>query len=183
MGALVLLVGLPGAGKSTFAAELKKRRPDIVVISSDEVRKNFFGITFDPRVEKQVWSIVHSAVIGNLKLGKTVVLDATNLTKSSRYKWIRWAGWFKKPVIAVFINPPLEVVFKQNAMREKEWVVPEEEMRKKVMLLKVPQAEEGFCSVVNIEKVDEYSVNKVIEELEKIKEKTFEKRKFIQVKQ
>ncbi|MGB9809385.1 MAG: ATP-binding protein, partial [Caldanaerobacter sp.] len=76
-----------------------------------------------------------------------------------------------------------EVVFKQNAMREKEWVVPEEEMRKKVMILKVPQMEEGFCSVVNIEKIDEESVKRVIEELEKVKVETFEKRKIVQVKQ
>ncbi|ABY93528.1 hypothetical protein Teth39_1580 [Thermoanaerobacter pseudethanolicus ATCC 33223] len=37
MGALVLLVGLPGAGKSTFAAELKKKRymqQNITLVSS-----------------------------------------------------------------------------------------------------------------------------------------------------
>lgn len=43
-GTLVILVGIPGSGKSTFAEKLKAKAPNNrVIMNSDAIRKEFFG--------------------------------------------------------------------------------------------------------------------------------------------
>lgn len=79
-----MLVGLPGSGKSTYAQKLLDENYNIVSVSSDQIREQMFGdesIQGDPKL---VFKEVKNRVIDNLKLGYSVILDATNVTIKNR---------------------------------------------------------------------------------------------------
>lgn len=80
---LLMTVGLPRSGKSTFVRGLKHP-----ICSPDEIRKFHGCYPFDPKMETRVWADVAMMIHTLFASGaKTVVLDATNVTKFRRDSW------------------------------------------------------------------------------------------------
>ena len=73
------LIGLSGSGKSSYNFE-----EEVVKISSDSLRKELFGDENDQTHNAEVFNELHKRVILNLKNGKNVVYDATNLSRRRR---------------------------------------------------------------------------------------------------
>ena len=85
---LVLTVGLPRSGKSTWA---KSRGYPIVC--PDAIRLAMHGSAFNVETERMVWTIAHYMVKALFFAGHhIVILDATNTTKVRRAEWksVRW---------------------------------------------------------------------------------------------
>lgn len=81
---LILTVGLPRSGKSTWA-----RKQNLPMVNPDSVRKAIHGQDFIKALEPLVWGIVDTMVRSLFLAGHTVViLDATNSTIATRAKWI-----------------------------------------------------------------------------------------------
>lgn len=77
----VMMMGLPGVGKSTYVKENYK---DYVIVESDAIRKEL-GITGHEAVDNiKVFDEVHNRIKNSLKEGKNVVMDATNLSRKNR---------------------------------------------------------------------------------------------------
>ena len=71
-----MLVGLPGAGKSTLAAALARRIPDARVLSKDPVRAALFDPCDYSAAERDIsFSAMLDAVGYHLGRGRLVVLD------------------------------------------------------------------------------------------------------------
>ena len=91
---LICTVGLPRSGKSTWA----KRQP-FPIVNPDAIRLAVHGKKFDPKEEGRVWWVVSIMVHALFLAGHdTVILDATNVTKAARKKWIKpdeWTTCFK----------------------------------------------------------------------------------------
>jgi predicted kinase len=94
MQEFVILSGLPGSGKSTYAKWLKSER-GIFVVSSDTIRLALNAGIY-PRddqngdyaiLEPVVWALAERGVIMLLQAGHSVAIDATNLTKARRLYW------------------------------------------------------------------------------------------------
>ena len=84
MTKLILLVGVPGSGKTTYAKRLVRETPNTTHVSSDAIRKELYGdesVQQNPRI---VFEVMHKRTIEFLKAGANVVFDATNLTKRDR---------------------------------------------------------------------------------------------------
>lgn len=161
---LLLTIGLPGSGKSALIHKLGLPRPDVAVIAPDRIRWELFGVTFDPAVEPDVWTVVRAAVRGNLRRGRSVVLDATNLTRAQRSGWLRMARRYGHPVVGVYFDLPLDRVLKQNRQRDPAWVVPEAAIAEMARLLEPPSEGEGFQVVVTIrDALDDAAVSRVRE--------------------
>lgn len=47
MNELIMLVGLPASGKSTWAKEYSETHPDYIVHSSDKLREEMYGDNYD----------------------------------------------------------------------------------------------------------------------------------------
>ncbi len=78
----IMLVGLPGSGKSTFANELAK--DGTVICSSDGVRERICGDKSCHDNNNEVFKILHREIKENLRSGKSCIYDATNISSKRR---------------------------------------------------------------------------------------------------
>ena len=88
---LVLTIGLPRSGKSTWA--LTRGFP---IVNPDSVRLALHGQAFIAEAESMVWTIAKYMVRALFLAGHdTVILDATNVTRKRRDDW--WSTeWIRK---------------------------------------------------------------------------------------
>ena len=84
---LIMMIGLPRSGKSSFCREfLMDKYP---IVNPDSIRLSLCGKRFLREVENQVWKIAKIMVNSLFIYGhEKVVLDATNVTKQRRDFWI-----------------------------------------------------------------------------------------------
>jgi predicted kinase len=81
---VVVLVGLPGAGKSTLAAALAARIPDARVIDKDEVRDALFAPCDYTAAERDVtFSAMLDAARYHLGRGRVVLFDGMTFSRRS----------------------------------------------------------------------------------------------------
>jgi predicted kinase len=85
---LVLTVGLPMAGKSTWA-----RRQGVPVVCPDAIRLAMHGQAYLHQAERLVWGVAETMVRSLFLAGhQCVIVDATNGRKHAREAW-RWTSW------------------------------------------------------------------------------------------
>lgn len=141
-GVVVLAIGLPGSGKTTWF-----KRRGVTPLSSDLLRSILFDDITEQRYQGLVFSTLRSLLRARLiaRMPWNYV-DATNLSPRERRQWIRMARSLGYEVHAVFFDVPLEVCLERNRKRER--VVPEDIMQRMASKLRPPTFEEGFSKVV-----------------------------------
>ena len=88
MNTLILTVGLPRSGKTTWA--MGQGHP---VVNPDSIRLALHGQPFYGDAEPYVWAIAKTMVQSLFLAGhETVIVDATNTTRKRRDAWLssRW---------------------------------------------------------------------------------------------
>ena len=140
-GVVVLAIGLPGSGKSSWF-----KRHNISPLSSDLLRSLLFDDPAEQRFQDLVFSNLRSMLKARLIARRpTNYVDATNLTPQERQHWIKLAKDFGYEVHAVFFDVPLEVCIERHHRRDR--LVPEDVMRKMAAKLKAPTFDEGFAKI------------------------------------
>lgn len=81
---LILLVGIPGSGKTTYAEKYIKEHPDTVHLSSDKIRAELWGDEGIQGDNNEVFSLMQTRAIEALNNGHSVVYDCTNVTRKDR---------------------------------------------------------------------------------------------------
>lgn len=112
-GSFTLMVGLPASGKSTWLAE---RRRGARVVSLDAIRANL-GVAHGERVGS-VMAAATLRVRGGLAAGADVVLDATNLSRQRRAKWLRLAAAYGAHTSIVVLDAPRRVLVARDSERD-----------------------------------------------------------------
>ncbi len=137
-GYVVLAIGLPGSGKTTWY-----KRRGVTPLSSDLLRTLLFDDITDQRYQGLVFSTLRSLLRARLiaKMPWNYV-DATNLSPHERRQWIKMAKSFGYEVQAVFFDVPLAVCLERNSKRDRQ--VTDEVMQKMAERLKPPTFKEGF---------------------------------------
>jgi predicted kinase len=140
-GIVVLAIGLPGSGKSSWF-----KRHNVVPLSSDMVRSLLFDDVREQRFQDLVFSNLRSMLKARLIAKRPMnYVDATNLTPQERQHWIKLAKDYNYEVHAVFFDVPLEVCIERHQRRDR--VVPEDIMRRMAAKLKAPAFDEGFAKI------------------------------------
>jgi protein phosphatase len=111
---VVVLVGAAGAGKSTLA---RRHFPHDEILSSDGLRGAIRGDPTDQTLTRTAFRILHRELTKRLASGRSVVVDATNLTRAARLAIVRRAGFLGVPVQAIVLVPPGSEVRARNAAR------------------------------------------------------------------
>jgi predicted kinase len=141
---IVLLVGLPGSGKSTYLERL-----GVKALSSDAVRGLLADDENDQSIHREVFATLRYLLRRRLALLRPVTyLDATHLTVRERRPYVKMGQLYGCAVEAVFFDVPLEVCLQRNRGRRR--VVPEDVMARMAAKLTPPTIEEGFSAVAAI---------------------------------
>jgi bifunctional polynucleotide phosphatase/kinase len=137
---MVIFVGAPGSGKSTF---FKNHLTDYVHINNDTLKKK----------EK-----CHKVAREALAAGKSVVVDNTNPEKKTRQDYIDMAKEHKYPVRCFFFDVPKPIAFHMDNQREMN--LHRKHSSKRVgqiaihtfyKKLEAPSKDEGFGEIETIE--------------------------------
>jgi predicted kinase len=140
-GYVVLAIGLPGSGKTTWF-----KRRGVTPLSSDMLRSILFDDITEQRYQGLVFSTLRSLLRARLiaKMPWNYV-DATNLSPHERRQWIKMARSFGYEVHAVFFDVPFEICRERNMRRDR--MLNEEDMAKMQERLRPPSFKEGFHKI------------------------------------
>jgi protein phosphatase len=112
--ALVLLVGPSGAGKTTYARSHFARTE---VVSSDECRALVSDDETDMDATQAAFRVLHGIVRERLKLGRRVVVDATNVRADKRARLLKMARDRGRPAVSIVFELPEATYLERNRTR------------------------------------------------------------------
>jgi predicted kinase len=153
---LIILIGIPGSGKTTYAKEYARIHDDTIHISSDSIRHELYGdesIQGDPTT---VFSLMQKRAVESIKSGKTVLYDATNMTRKDRAGIIAACPRHAQ-IEAHIIWAPIETCVERDANRER--TVGRAVIDKMLKRFQAPYYDEGFddIKIVRPNNFDEYA--------------------------
>lgn len=160
-GTLVVLSGLPGAGKSRLK-QLATGLPDGAWVSTDDTRKQVLGTIEQLRdgrpytayredANEAVFAITKSIVNARMEHGLTTVIDATSLTESDRKDWIDIAEKHGAPHLVLIVDTSVEQCI-ENMKQRANWV-PEYRIREMNQPAAIPPSAEQIAAAARKGKV------------------------------
>ena len=145
----IMLCGLPASGKSTYAKTLLKEHEGAVILSSDEIRETVLGDVNDQTQNSKVFEIMGKETISNLKDGKTVIYDATNISRKKRAGFLRQLPKDAHKEIH-YCHVRFDEAFRSNTERERS--VPNHVIDRMIRSFQMPVFGEGWDEMVYVEK-------------------------------
>ena len=129
---MVVLIGIPGAGKSTIRAEMFSSHAAVSLDMLENRTKNAEDKLLMALCEK----------------GVDIIIDGANVDKTKRRRYTRFARDYGYDAIALFVDTSLDAALARNEFRDRK--VPEGAIRSYCKKLEVPEVSEGFSSVYTI---------------------------------
>lgn len=137
-GTLVVLSGLPGSGKSHLKQSGSIFPERAVWVSTDTLRdaispalpmavNGAMRLRRNEATNDAVFAIARLQVEAALRMGRTVVMDATNVTDADRQAWVSIADGLGVPHLVVILDTPLETCLQRADFRVN--YVPEASIR------------------------------------------------------
>lgn len=152
---LILLVGIPGAGKTTYAKEYARTHNNTIHLSSDLIRAELYGDESTQGDPVTVFSLMQKRATEALNSGKSVLYDATNMTRKDRAGIISACPRHAQ-VEAHVIWAPIETCIVRDANRER--TVGQTVIDKMLKRFQAPYFDEGFddIKIIRPDGFDEY---------------------------
>lgn len=113
---LILLCGIPGSGKTTYAEKMKNSYT--YHMSSDDIRKELYGDENIQGNPSDVFALMQDRAIMLLNNGFDVIYDATNITRKDRNSIITKCPRFAQ-IECHIIWAPIETCIERDAARER----------------------------------------------------------------
>ena len=147
MAKFIMLIGIPAAGKDTWANKYVKENPNTIIHSSDNIREELYGnqsIQGDPN---KIFEMMRSRAINDLCAGKDIIYNATNVSYRDRKSIIADVKKLnlKIELIAKVFATPIEECKRRNNLRDRQ--VPDYVYDKMLKKWKTPCEWEGFDKI------------------------------------
>lgn len=113
--ALVLLIGIAGCGKSTFA---QRHFMATEVLSSDRCRAIVADDPNDQGATSDAFAVLRFILDKRLKRHLLTVVDATSLDRKARKPYLGLARKYGVPPIAIVLDLPFEVCLERDRQRD-----------------------------------------------------------------
>jgi predicted kinase len=147
---LVVLVGPPGSGKTTWAT---RNGRGAVLVSQDGLIDAITPHGFE-HAYRPVYRAAEDAVArAALAVGHTVIVDRTNRTRRHRERWLAIARTASCPAIAVVMSTPESICRERNARRV-TGRLSDERMDRMFAALQPVEAAEGFSAIHTSDSAD-----------------------------
>ncbi|GAB3928007.1 polynucleotide kinase-phosphatase [Kribbella albertanoniae] len=135
---LIVLVGVSGSGKSTFA---RKHFKATEVISSDFCRGLVSDDENDQAATKDAFEVLHFIAGKRLAAGRLTVIDATNVQPEARRELVALAREYDVLPVAIVLDPPERVAVERNEQR------PDRQFGAQVVTRQLGQLKRGLRSL------------------------------------
>jgi predicted kinase len=141
---LIVLVGPPGSGKSTWA---RRNCRGTVHVSQDDLIDAITPGGFD-HLYRSVYHQAEDAVArAALRAGQTVIVDRTNRTRAHRQRWLEIAHEESCRATAVVMSAPEQLCRERNAHRAGARRVSDERMERMFAAFEPVDTAEGFAAI------------------------------------
>lgn len=141
---IIMLVGLPASGKSSLAKDLSDTY-NAIIHASDEIRKELNITEQTKQSNQKVFEVLHERIKNDLRNGKNVIYDATNISYKKRKEFLRGIKNISCKKSCYFLASPYEKCLEQN--RERKEKVPEEVIKKMYKNFDIPAYFEGWDEI------------------------------------
>lgn len=141
---LILLVGPPGSGKTTYTEKYLSEHSNTVYLSSDKIRKELWGDEGTQGDNNEVFYRMQTRAINSLNFGSDVIYDATNITRKDRSYIISLCPKFVK-IEAHIIWAPIETCIERDADRKR--TVGKEIIDRMLKRFQAPYYDEGIDEI------------------------------------
>src|SRR5260370_39028631 len=144
IGCLVVLVGPPGSGKSTWA---RRNGRGAIHVSQDGLIDAISPDGFE-HVYRPIYAAAEDALArAALQSGHTVIVDRTNRTREHRQRWLDIAREAGSPAMAVVMTASAALCRSRNRERKSERRISDGRMERMLAALEPVQSAEGFSAV------------------------------------
>ena len=141
---LVLLCGIPGAGKTYYAKKYIEENPNTIHLSSDSIRADLYGDESIQGNPNEVFSIMQQRAICALNNGQSVVYDCTSITRKDRTGIIAVCPKFAK-IECYIVWAPIELCIERDVARER--TVGKDVIDKMLKRFQAPYYDEGIDEI------------------------------------
>ena len=147
MREIILMVGIQGSGKSTWARKYVEEHENSVWISRDVIRKEIIGDGEYFSKEKEVWKAFCNIIEEAIENKKDhIVIDATHISIASRrkvlYEVVNIINVSNYNLKVIVIDTPLMTCLHRNEEREGFEYVPKSVIKRFSTQLEIPTEEE-----------------------------------------
>lgn len=114
---IVITIGAPGSGKSTWVQNYKKLNPQTKTFSSDQLRSVFGKDENDQSVSKIVFEHIRNEVEKCLRENVSVCIDATNMHLKARKPWVDLSKKYNVDIKAYVFIEDRSILIDRNINR------------------------------------------------------------------
>jgi predicted kinase len=144
LACVIVLVGPPGSGKTTWA---RRNGAGAIHVSQDDlidaITPHGFEHAYGPIYAAAEDAIARTA----LQHGHAVIVDRTNRTRAHRERWLRIAQEFDCRAVAVEVKTSAALCRSRNRARESGRRLCEERMERMLAAMEPVSRAEGFSAI------------------------------------